>query len=233
MTILRTAGLAGTTDRSIPDATVSRLPLYLRALTHLLEQGVVTCSSDQLASSSGVNSANVRKDLSFLGSYGTRGVGYDVENLHDQISEAIGQTRDWDVVIVGAGHLGSALAAYEGFGQRGIRIAAIVDVDPARTGLTLGGVKVAPAAELADIVVVHDITIGIIATPPEAAQVVADSLVAAGVTSILNFAPTSIRVPEGTDVRQVDLAAELQILAYHELRKMNVEDEALPAGAAS
>ncbi len=222
MTVLRSDRLtAGAAERGIPDATVARLPVYLRALTTLAEQGSDVCSSHQLASAAGVNPAKLRKDLSYLGSYGTRGVGYDVEYLRYQIARELGQTQDWDVVIVGVGHLGSALSTYRGFTTRGIRIAALIDSDPTRIGTEVGGITVEPLKNLAKIVRRHDIAIAVIATPAEAAQTVADALVAAGVTSILNFAPAIVTVPEGVDVRKVDLSIELQILAYHEQRKAN------------
>jgi redox-sensing transcriptional repressor len=222
VTVLRSDRLtAGAAERGIPDATVARLPVYLRALTTLAEQGSDVCSSHQLASAAGVNPAKLRKDLSYLGSYGTRGVGYDVEYLRYQIARELGQTQDWDVVIVGVGHLGSALSTYRGFTTRGIRIAALIDSDPTRIGTEVGGITVEPLKNLAKIVRRHDIAIAVIATPAEAAQTVADALVAAGVTSILNFAPAIVTVPEGVDVRKVDLSIELQILAYHEQRKAN------------
>ncbi len=218
MTILRTP-LADGSARGIPDATVARLPVYLRALNALAEQGVATCSSNDLAENAGVNPAKLRKDLSYLGSYGTRGVGYDVEYLRYQIAREIGQTQDWDVVIVGVGNLGSALSAYQGFSTRGIRVAALVDADPKRVGTKISGITVSSLDDLTAIVEERAISIGIIATPGEAAQEVADRLVAAGITSILNFAPALVQVPEGVDVRKVDLSIELQILAYHEQRK--------------
>ena len=218
MTILRTP-LADGSARGIPDATVARLPVYLRALNALAEQGVATCSSNDLAENAGVNPAKLRKDLSYLGSYGTRGVGYDVEYLRYQIAREIGQTQDWDVVIVGVGNLGSALSAYQGFSTRGIRVAALVDADPKRVGTTISGITVSSLDDLPAIVEERAISIGIIATPGTAAQEVADRLVAAGVTSILNFAPAIVQVPDGVDVRKVDLSIELQILAYHEQRK--------------
>ncbi len=220
MTLLRSDRLtAGTGERGIPDATVARLPVYLRALTTLTDEGVDVCSSIQLAAAAGVNPAKLRKDLSYLGSYGTRGVGYDVEYLRYQIERELGQTQDWDVVIVGVGHLGSALSTYRGFSTRGIRIAALVDTDPKRIGTEVGGIEVAALSDLPDIVRRHHVAIAIIATPAESAQDVTDALVAAGVTSILNFAPAIVSVPDGVDVRKVDLSIELQILAYHEQRK--------------
>ena len=180
------------------------------------------CSSNDLASAAGVNSAKLRKDLSYLGSYGTRGVGYDIEFLQYHVARALGQTQDWDVVIVGVGRLGSALCAYNGFSSRGIRIAALVDSDPAKVGTKIGGLTVAPMSKLASLVRQHGVAIAVIATPGEAAQEVADALVAAGITSILNFAPAVVSVPDDVAVRKVDLSIELQILAYHEQRVRGV-----------
>jgi redox-sensing transcriptional repressor len=209
----------GGSGRGIPEATVARLPIYLRALTMLTERGVATASSEHLAVAAGVNSAKLRKDLSYLGSYGTRGVGYDVEYLRYQIAREIGLTQDWPVVIVGLGNLGQALADYAGFGTRGFRVAALIDNDPARVGEVYGGVAVSHLDDLAALVSEHGISIGVVTTPASVAQQVADRLVGAGVTSILNFAPAVIAVPDGVDVRKVDLSIELQILAYHEQRK--------------
>jgi redox-sensing transcriptional repressor len=206
-------------SRGVPEATVARLPLYLRALAVLAERGVVTVSSDELAESAGVNSAKLRKDLSYLGSYGTRGVGYEVEFLRHQISREIGLTQDWPVVIVGIGNLGQALANYAGFASRGFRVVGLVDADPTRSGEVVAGLVVRHADDLEQVIRERRVAIGVIATPAGAAQHVCDRLVAAGVTSILNFAPTLLQVPHGVDLRKVDLSIELQILAYHEQRK--------------
>jgi redox-sensing transcriptional repressor len=212
---------ARTTDsaRDIPEATVARLPVYLRALTTLGEQGTATCSSEELAAAAGVNSAKLRKDLSYLGSYGTRGVGYDVDYLRYQIAREIGVTQDWPVVIVGIGNLGHALANFSGFRSRGFRVVALLDADPDRRGESVAGIDVRDFADLDAIVREHGVAIGVIATPASAAQDVADRMVEAGISSILNFAPIVIAVPDGVDVRKVDLSIELQILAYHEQRK--------------
>ena len=219
MTILRSTRLSE--RRGVPDATVARLPLYVRALTHLRDSGVDTCSSEELAAASGFTSAKVRKDLSLLGTYGTRGVGYDVEFLRAQISRELGQSQAWDVVIIGAGHLGQALAAYQGFGKRGVSVSAILDID--KVGHPVGALTVRPMADLADVVA-SGVSMAVIATPAEAAQSVATILEEAGITSILNFAPTTISVGEGVNVRQVDVASELQILAFHEQRRA-IEEE--------
>ena len=216
------AGAGAVTDvrsRELPEATVARLPVYLRALVGLGERGVRTCSSEELARAAGVGSATLRKDLSYLGSFGTRGVGYDVEYLRHEIARETGATQDHAVVIVGIGNLGHALANYAGFSSRGFRIAALLDNDPARIGREVGGTTVGSTDDLERVVAGAGAAIGVIATPAEAAQSVCDRLVAAGVTSILNFAPTVLVVPPGVDVRKVDLSIELQILAFHEQRK--------------
>ena len=217
--------------RRIPDATVSRLPVYLRILGEQRDLGIDSISSDRLAELGGVNAAKVRKDLSYLGSYGTRGVWYEVEYLIFQIQRELGLTHDWPVVIVGAGNLGQALAGYGGFGERGFTVAAIVDVDPTKVGTVLGGVRVRAVDELPQIVQSKRINIGVVATPAAAAQDAADRLVAAGVTSILNFAPIVLSVPPGIEVRKVDLAVELQILSYYEQRRAT--GALPPAGARS
>ena len=205
--------------RKIPEATVARLPLYLRSLVEGQHAGLTTISSERLAELAGVNAAKVRKDLSYLGSYGTRGVGYDVEYLLFQMSRELGLTHDWPVVIVGAGNLGHALANYGGFDERGFPVAAIVDIDEAKVGTKVGAAKVRHLDDLPDIVGALSNVIGIIATPATGAQEVADRLVAAGVTSILNFAPAVLTVPRGVSLRKVDLAVELQILSFYQQRR--------------
>lgn len=203
----------------IPEATVSRLPVYLRALHTLAEAGASTVSSKELAAAAGMNSAKVRKDLSQFGSYGTRGVGYAVDYLVYQISRQLGLSQGWGVVLVGVGNLGSALAGYGGFVSRGFRVVGLLDVDPSRIGTEVAGLPVRPLGDLAAIVADHGVAIGAITTPATAAQEVCDRLVAAGVTSVLNFAPVVLSVPTGVDVRKVELSVELQILAFHEHRK--------------
>ena len=209
--------------RRIPEATVARLPLYYRALVEMAEQRIPTVSSERLAEMAGVNAAKVRKDFSYLGSYGTRGVGYDVEYLLFQISRELGLTQDWPVVIVGIGNLGAALANYRGFSARGFRIVALVDADPAKCGKDVGGLVVEPLPDLPRIVTERHVAIGIIATPASAAQEVAELLVSAGVTSVLNFAPTVIAVPPGVSLRKVDLSIELQILSFYQQRRDEAE----------
>jgi redox-sensing transcriptional repressor len=218
------------TSRQIPEASVARLPVYLRALVEMAERAVHTVSSDALASAAGVNSAKIRKDLSYLGSYGTRGVGYDVEYLIHQISRELGLTQDWAVCLVGLGNLGQALANYGGFAERGFRIAALLDADEEKIGRTITGLRVEPFDEVERIVKEHEISIGILAVPGQVAQGVADRLVAAGISSILNFAPAVLQVPDDVSLRKVDLSIELQILSFYEQRR--VAEESVLEGTA-
>lgn len=200
----------------IPDATVTRLPLYRRSLIELVNQHVSTVSSEQLAEMAGVNAAKVRKDLSFLGTHGTRGVGYEVHNLLAEIESTLGLHQESVVVIVGMGNLGQALANYGGFRQRGFPVVGLFDADRRKVGTELGGLSIQPVSELPAAVARLGAAIGIIATPAAAAQEVADVLVAAGVRSILNFAPVVLNVPAEIPVRKVDLATELQILSFYQ-----------------
>jgi redox-sensing transcriptional repressor len=206
----------------VPEATVGRLPLYHRVLVDLADAGVATVSSDALAATAGVSPAKLRKDLSFLGSYGTRGVGYEVSVLIDQIGAELGISSEWPVVIVGVGHLGHALANYGGFASRGFRLVALFDDDSDLVGHEVAGVPVRPFSDLALVARTEGVLIGVVATPASAAQTVADALVEAGVHSILNFAPVVLSVPDSVDVRRVDLASELQILAFHQQRRGDV-----------
>jgi redox-sensing transcriptional repressor len=209
----------------IPNATVARLPLYLRCLSDL---GSVDehCSSDDLAAAAGVNSAQVRKDFSYLGSYGTRGVGYDIDDLAAQLRRVLGLTRKYPVMIVGAGNLGSALANYKEIDTWGFAIASIVDIDDAKIGQEVDGLAVESVHDIAAIVAHRGIEIGVITVPSSAAQAIAERLADAGITSILNFAPTVIHPPDGVTIRRVDIAVSLGILAFHrtEEERTNVEE---------
>ncbi|MGH3949154.1 MAG: redox-sensing transcriptional repressor Rex [Pseudonocardiaceae bacterium] len=216
-----TAELPAVTDRgrAVPEAAVARLAVYLRVLSGMVEQGAVTVSSEELSTAAGVNSAKLRKDLSYLGSYGTRGVGYEVAVLTGEIERILGLTRQHKVAVVGIGNLGHALANYGGFPGRGFPVEALFDVDTDLMGVPVGGIPVRHLDEIPAICVERDISIGVIATPPMAAQSVCDRLVAGGVQCILNFAPVVLQVPEHVEVRKVDLAIELQILSFHVARK--------------
>jgi redox-sensing transcriptional repressor len=203
----------------VPEATVERLAVYLRVLTEMLAQGVPTVSSDVLAAAAGVNAAKLRKDLSHIGSSGVRGVGYDVSRLTAQVETVLGLTHSNAVALVGVGNLGHALAGYGGFAARGFGVTALFDVDPTLVGTTIAGVEVQDVAEIARVCAERAVTIGVVATPAAVAQRVCDALVGAGVQSILNFAPVVLSVPSGVEVRKVDLAVEMQILAFHVSRR--------------
>ena len=211
-------------ERAIPEATVARLPLYLRSLVDMTDRGMATVSSEGLAEAAGVNSAKVRKDLSYLGSYGTRGVGYDVEYLIYQISRELGLTQDWNCAIVGVGNLGRALANYKGFGERGFRVVALFDIDERQIGQKVDSLAVEDFEDCERIIKERQVSIGIIATPSAAAQKAADRLVSAGVKSILNFAPVVIQAPDDVSLRKVDLSIELQILSFYEQRKSALDN---------
>lgn len=199
---------------TIPKATVARLPLYLHAIDALQAAGTGTVSSEMLAKRLNVNAAKVRKDLSFLGTHGVRGVGYDSAILGTQIREALGLTRDFGVVIVGMGNLGTALANYVGFAPAGFHIVGIYDTDEAKIGTKVGGLAIKHTRRLASDIAENSVEIGIIATPAETAQEVAERLEECGVRSILNFAQTVLQV-ERAEVRRVDLSTELQILGHY------------------
>ncbi len=206
-------------ERPIPEATVGRLPVYLRVLLEMAEGGTITVSSEALAEAAGVNSAKVRKDLSHLGSYGTRGVGYDVAYLIHQVRRELGLTQHWLVVIAGIGNLGHALANYRGFSERGFEVVALVDADGAKVGEEVAGLPIRHIDDLPQVTREREVAIGVICTPAGAAQEVANRMVGAGIRSILNFAPAIISVPAGVSLRKVDLSIELQILAFYEQRK--------------
>jgi redox-sensing transcriptional repressor len=220
-------------DRPIPEATVGRLPRYLQALAGMAADGTAVASSEELAAAAGFTSAKVRKDLSHLGSYGTRGVGYDIAYLIHQIRRELGLTQDWGIAIAGIGNLGHALANYKGFGDRGFRVAALVDVDPVKVGERVGELEVVHIDDLPALVRDRGIAIGVIATPATAVQDVGDRMVEAGIRSILNFAPAPLAAPPGVSVRSVDLAVELQILAYYEQRKAVLADVRRRGGAVA
>jgi redox-sensing transcriptional repressor len=206
-------------DRAVPEATVARLAVYLRMLGELAEQGAETVSSDELAAASGVNPAKLRKDLSYVGSHGIRGVGYEVRPLLRHLENTLGLTHRQAVALVGIGNLGHALAGYGGFGGRGFPVTALFDVDPDLVGIKINGIVVDHVRDIPEVCRERHVTIGMVATPAPAAQGACDLLVRAGVSCILNFAPVVLQVPEQVEVRKVDLAVELQILAFHVARR--------------
>lgn len=202
--------------RRVPEPTVVRLPVYQRVLSELEREGVTTVSSAELAEACGVNAAKVRKDLSYFGTYGTRGTGYDVEYLLGQIQRELGIDLERPVVMAGMGHLGHALARSPGFVQGGFRIVGMFDVDPDTIGEVIGGEPIRPLSELESVCRAHGVAIGIITTPAPAAQDVCERMAAAGVSAILNFAPTVLTEPPSLNVRHVDFSAELQVLAFYQ-----------------
>jgi redox-sensing transcriptional repressor len=205
-------------DERIPEPTVARLPLYHRALSLMVERGIEHVSSRELAAVVGVNPATLRRDLSRFGTYGTRGSGYAVPHLLSHVDGALFLDRDWPLALVGIGNLGRALIRSRGFQSGGFRVAVLADTDPAIVGSMLDGIVIEHLDELSEACAREGVRIGVITTPASASQSVAARLVAAGVRSILNFAPVVLTVPDTVTVRQVDLAAELQVLAFYRSR---------------
>ena len=204
---------------TISEASIGRLPLYLRALAEMLDQGITTASSETLAAATGVQSSLVRRDLAQFGSYGTRGVGYSVTSLQDELQRIVGATRTWRVAVVGAGNLGQALVRHSGMSAETFNVVAVLDISPELVGTQINGTTVTHQRDLAATVAQAVVELAIIATPASAAQEVADALIAAGVMSLLNMAPTTLHVPDEVNVRSVDFTQELQILSYHEARR--------------
>lgn len=199
----------------IPEATIKRLSVYSRYLSKVKNQGKVQTSSNEIAMGAGVNPAQVRKDLSFFGEFGTRGVGYNVEELNGDILKILGLNKEWSVALVGAGHLGHALISHRGFLERGFHFTSIFDTDPQKIGTKVNNIEVMPLERLEEVVAQNQTKIGIITAPAEEAQDIADLLVKAGVRAILNFAPGNVNVPPTVSLRNVDLAVNLEVLTYH------------------
>ena len=206
------------TPRAIPAATVARLPAYRRALMDAADAGLRTLASGSIAESVGVHPDQVRKDLSHLATRGVRGVGYDVHALIAETSTILGLDEERTVVLVGAGNLGRALAAYEGFAPQGFRLVAVLDVDRGVVGTDVGGFTVAHLDTLPRIARREQVDMGVVAVPGPAAQGVVDAMVVAGLRAVLNFAPVHVRVPVDVAVRRVDLSTELQMLSFHRSR---------------
>ena len=202
--------------KAISDLTIARLSIYLRSVERLIELGVETVSSQDLASRFNLNSAQIRKDLAYFGEFGVRGVGYNVRELRQYIVEILGLDRERRLVIVGAGNLGTALCHYSGFSGGNFLVVGVLDSDPNRIGdPTPAGLLVEDASRLAEIIRQRNVEIGVITTPPGAAQEVCDHMVAAGMATILNFAPISVRAPEGVLVKTVDLKVHLEELSFY------------------
>ncbi len=207
--------MSGGTMKKISDSTIKRLSKYYRSLEHLIEKGIETVSSEELAEMDGITSAQVRKDLSFFGTFGKRGLGYNTRALKDQIAEILGLNRRWNVAIVGAGNIGRALAAYEEFRKQGFNIKLIMDADPQKIGSRIHGLTIEDIQRAPELIAQERIDIAIIAVPANAAQQVADVLVEAGVKAILNFAPRSLKVPPHVHIKNENMAIEIEALSYY------------------
>jgi len=212
--------LASQKRKSIPEPTITRLPQYLRSFAEFIQKNQVVISSRELAGASGINPAQVRKDLAYFGQFGQRGVGYDVKTLDSKMREILGLHRAWRIALVGCGNLGTALLQYGGFNKAGFKIEAAFDVDPSKVGWELEGVRIWATPAIRQVVREKKIEIGIIAVPASQAPRVADDLVDAGIRAIVNFAPCVLTVPKSVLVRGVDLASELEHLTYF-LEKSN------------
>ena len=202
-----------------PDVVIGRLPLYARSLRYLLQEGVTSVSSQELGDRINVTAAQIRKDLSYFGEFGKQGIGYDVEKLLAQIEDILGLTQEWAVALVGIGHLGEAIARYEGFRRQGIRIVALFDSDPNKLGMAINGLTIYGDDQIEPICRQHHIRLAIIAVPASRAQEVADMLIAAGVRAILNYAPVVIQIPEGVWVRNIDPVGLLHSMTYYLARE--------------
>lgn len=199
----------------IPEATVQRLSIYSRYLKQLLDESVDTISSSEIAKGVGVSSAQVRKDLAYFGEFGTRGVGYKVGELYGHLMKILGLDRTWNIAIIGAGKLGSALALYQGFQERGFNVQGIYDTNPSIIGRNLSGCTVEPLSALEEQIQERKITLGVVAVPAAAAQDVTDILVKSGVEAILNFSPRVLKVPYGVVLRNVDLSVNMEVLSFN------------------
>ncbi len=198
-----------------PDVVVRRLPLYARSLRYLLTEGKTSVSSQELGERINVTAAQIRKDLSYFGEFGKQGIGYDVGKLLDQIESILGLNHEWPVVLIGIGHLGEAIARYEGFQQQGIKIAALFDSDADKIGTIVNDMPVHDFASAASFIAANGIKMAIIAVPAATAQAVSEQLIAAGVRAILSYAPTVIQVPEDVWVRYIDPVAVLHSMTYY------------------
>jgi redox-sensing transcriptional repressor len=200
---------------NIPDIVIGRLPVYLRALTRLMQEGQEVTSSHELGRHLGISSAQIRKDLSHFGGFGKQGTGYQIAYLVEQLRQVLSVNREWEVALVGAGDLGSALAHYRGFADRGFRIACVFDNSPQKVGTKVGEYTVLPTTEIAKVIRERGIKIAMIAVPAEKSQEVADVLIEAGIRAILNYAPMNLNVPAGIRVQYIDPVVQLQRMTYY------------------
>lgn len=200
---------------NIPDIVIGRLPVYLRALTRLQQEGREVTSSHELGQRLGISSAQIRKDLSHFGGFGKQGTGYQIAYLIDQLKQVLKVNQEWDVALVGAGDLGRAVAHYKGFAERGFRIVAVFDSAPSKVGTQIGGFEILPVEAIDRIIPERGIRIAMIAVPAEAAQEVADRLIKAGVRAILNYAPINLNVPADVHVQYIDPVVHMQRMTYY------------------
>ncbi|MBZ0286655.1 MAG: redox-sensing transcriptional repressor Rex [Anaerolineae bacterium] len=200
---------------NIPDIVIGRLPVYLRALTRLLQEGQEVTSSHELGQRLGISSAQIRKDLSHFGGFGKQGTGYQIAYLVEQLRQVLKVNQEWEVVLVGAGDLGSALAHYRGFSDRGFRIAHVFDNSPSKIGKNLGDFRIQPMNEAETIIRDKGIRIAMIAVPAEKAQEVANFLIEAGIRAILNYAPINLNVPANVHVQYIDPVLHMQRMTYY------------------
>ncbi len=208
-------GLLLLKELKIPEATVSRLSVYSRYLTEVEKQEIASISSGEIAEGVGGTPAQVRKDLAYFGEFGTRGVGYNVKQLNQEIMNILGLTKRWNMILIGAGYLGSALSQYRGFRERGFQIMGVFDNDLNKVGLKLNGLPIYAVSQMAEFIEKNDVAIGIIAVPAEYAQDIADILVETDIRGILNFAPVVLTIPEEVEIRNVDLTVNLEVLTYN------------------
>ncbi|NJN16672.1 MAG: redox-sensing transcriptional repressor Rex [Oscillochloris sp.] len=202
-----------------PDVVIRRLPLYARSLRYLIDEGVLSVSSQELGERINVTAAQIRKDLSYFGEFGKQGIGYDVEKLLAHIERILGLTHSWPVVLIGVGHLGQAIARYEGFHSKGLQIVGLFDTDPAKIGQTVAEVLIRDYAEIQGVIREHQVRLAIIAVPASFAQSVADTLIDAGVRAILNYAPIVLQAPEDVWVRNIDPVAVMHSMTYYLARE--------------
>jgi len=202
-------------SKAIPDIVVGRLPLYLRALSFLAAEGRQVTSSQELGQKLGISAAQIRKDLSHFGEFGKQGTGYDIKYLSEQLRRILKVTEEHEVALVGAGDLGHALVHYDGFAGKGFRISVVFDNNPQKIGRRLGAFEILDSESIETIIADRGIEVAIVAVPPNAAQEVVDALVRAGVKAILNYAPITVKVPEGVQVQYIDPVIHLQRMAYY------------------
>ena len=207
--------MSSATASAIPDIVIGRLPLYLRALRRLRQDGKLVTSSHELGKRLDISSAQIRKDLSHFGGFGKQGTGYRIEFLIERLQAVLQVNHEWLVAVVGAGNLGSAISHYRGFQDRGFRIAHLFDISPQIVGKRIGAFEVLPISAMPQVVQRDGIKIAMLAVPAEHAQLVADQLIAAGVTAILNYAPININVPPDVQIQYIDPVTHLQRMTYY------------------